>query len=210
MFEITDLQYKDILNIEHLIIDKKITCITGNSGSGKTTLLRMLNKLNIPDKGIIKFNGINISQINSIKLRREVLMLPQTPVIYDGNIKENIQIGLEFSNKEKKSDEEIFSILKKVGLNKNLDDDCKNLSGGEKQRLCLARVMIMDASVYLLDEPSAALDSQTEDFIINTLTDFAYEKDNRQLIIVTHSKNIAQKFKSSNIIIEKGRVKSHE
>lgn len=98
-------------------------------------------------------------------------------------------------------------MLDKVELNKSLEDSCGNLSGGEKQRLCLARVMLMNAQTYLLDEPSSALDRTTENFIITSLINFAKE-NNKELIIITHSDNIAQMFNDAIIRIEKGRVKS--
>ena len=82
-------------------------------------------------------------------------MLGQTPVIYNGDLEENLQIGLRFSEKLPASRDRLLNALEQVKLNKPLDDPCLSLSGGEKQRLCLARVMLMDAEVYLLDEPSA-------------------------------------------------------
>ncbi|NRW45340.1 ABC-type bacteriocin/lantibiotic exporter with double-glycine peptidase domain [Clostridium beijerinckii] len=97
MFEIRNIKFRNILDIKFLNIDKPITCVVGPSGSGKTTLLRMLNRLNVPDEGVILYNNKDISKIDTIMLRRNVVMLGQTPVIYSGNIEDNLQIGLEFS-----------------------------------------------------------------------------------------------------------------
>jgi len=205
MFEVSNMKFKDILNIPILCINKPITCIIGSSGSGKTTLLRMLNRLTIPDVGTIMYNGQDISKMDTVKLRRQVVMLGQTPVIYSGSIEDNLQIGLEFSKKLPASKTTMKEILARVGLNKDLTERCNTLSGGEKQRLCLARVMLMDADTYLLDEPSAALDKETEQFIIENFSKFALE-NNKQLIMVTHSEQIAQKFPDSIIRIEKGKV----
>lgn len=99
MFEIRNIKFRNILDIKFLNIDKPITCVVGPSGSGKTTLLRMLNRLNVPDEGVILYNNKDISKIDTILLRRNVVMLGQTPVIYSGNIEDNLQIGLEFSKK---------------------------------------------------------------------------------------------------------------
>jgi len=205
MFEIKDLKFKQILDIPSLKIEQQITCIVGSSGSGKTTLLRMLNRLNAPDKGSVLYNGIDISTMNAVQLRRSVVMLGQSPIIYSGDIQDNLQIGLEFSQKPPASDETLNESLVHVGLQKTLDDSCGTLSGGEKQRLCLARVMLMNADTYLLDEPSSALDKETEHFIIQNLADFA-KKFDKQLIMVTHSENIAQEFKDSVIRLENGKV----
>jgi putative ABC transport system ATP-binding protein len=205
MFKLTNIKFKEILDIPSLVINKPITCIVGSSGSGKTTLLRMLNCLNVPDSGIIVYNDQELSKIDTIKLRRRVVMLGQTPVIYSGTIEDNLQIGLEFSKKLPASSSVMKEVLERVELNKPLTDSCANLSGGEKQRLCLARVMLMDADTYLLDEPSAALDKETELFIIDNFTKFVLE-NNKELIMVTHSEQIAEKFPDSIIRIEKGIV----
>lgn len=205
MFELNNIKFKDILDIPYLKIDKNIICIIGPSGSGKTTLLRMLNRLNAPDEGKITYNNMDISKINSIKLRRNIVMLGQTPVIYPGTIEDNLQIGLEFSEKLPASKKAMKDALDRVELRKELSDTCSNLSGGEKQRLCLARVMLMNADTYLLDEPSAALDKDTEEFIIDNFAKFVME-NNKELIMITHSELIAEKFINSIIRIEQGKV----
>lgn len=205
MFEILNLKFKKILDIPHLTIDKPITCIVGSSGSGKTTLLRMLNRLNAPDTGIIVYNGQDIAAMDAVNLRRKVVMLGQTPVIYSGSIEDNLQIGLQFSQKPPASSSAMKEALIKVELAKELTDNCRTLSGGEKQRLCLARVMLMDADVYLLDEPSAALDKETEHLIIDNVTKLVMEK-NKQLVMVTHSEQLAPIFPNSLIRIENGQV----
>ena len=205
MFEVNDLKFKDILDIQFLRINKPITCIVGPSGSGKTTLLRMFNKLNVPDKGSIIYNGNDISKMDTLKLRRQVVMLGQTPVIYSGSIEDNLQVGLSFSKRLPASISAMKESLARVELDKCLSDGCGKLSGGEKQRLCLARVMLMDAETYLLDEPSAALDKETEQFIIDNLSRFVLE-NHKQLVIITHSEQIAEKFSDSIIRIENGKV----
>lgn len=205
MFEIRNIKFRNILDIKFLNIDKPITCVVGPSGSGKTTLLRMLNRLNVPDEGVILYNNKDISKIDTILLRRNVVMLGQTPVIYSGNIEDNLQIGLEFSKKLPASKSRMKEILERVELNKKLTDGCGSLSGGEKQRLCLARVMLMDADTYLLDEPSAALDKDTEQFIIDNFSKFVLE-NNKELIMITHSEQIAQKYNNSIVRIENGEV----
>lgn len=91
MFEIKKLKFKHILQIDHLMIDRQITCLIGPSGSGKTTLLRMLNRLNEAEEGSIYFNGVDIKEMHPIKLRRKIIMLGQTPILYSGTIADNLQ-----------------------------------------------------------------------------------------------------------------------
>lgn len=208
MFEINNLQYKNILSIPNLVIDNQITCIIGSSGSGKTTLLRMLNRLSVPDKGVLQYNGINLKDMDSVTLRRKVVMLGQTPIIYPGTIEDNLQIGLSFSQKTPATQDAMEKVLSITELNKSLRDHCATLSGGEKQRLCLARVMLMNGDTYLLDEPSAALDKKTESFIINNLVQFVREYK-KELIMVTHSEQVAASFNDSIIRIERGQIKEN-
>ncbi|MCX7695431.1 MAG: ABC transporter ATP-binding protein [Caloramator sp.] len=200
MFEIKNLKYKDILEIEHIIINKNsVTSIVGESGSGKTTLLKMLNNIISPDEGEIYYDEKELNQYDPIDLRRRVVMLPQTPVIYKGSILDNILIGKRFSKSENYNIEEIKVLLEKFNVNKNLNEPAENLSGGEKQRICLIRILIMNPEVILLDEPTSALDENTEDLVVNYVVEYV-KKNNKTLIMVTHSKEIAKKY--SDYIIE--------
>ncbi|WP_027308914.1 ATP-binding cassette domain-containing protein [Caloramator sp. ALD01] len=205
MFEIKNLKYKDILYIDNLNINKNsVTCIVGESGSGKTTLLKMLNNIISPDEGEIYFNRKEINQYNPIDLRRRVVMLPQTPIIYKGSILDNILIGKKFSKSEIYDIKEIENLLEKFNVNKNLNEPAENLSGGEKQRVCLIRILIMNPEVILLDEPTSALDENTEDLVINYVVEYV-KKNNKTLIMVTHSKEIAKKYSDHIIEITKRR-----
>lgn len=205
MYKINDLKFKNILNIKELKIDcKKTTCIIGESGSGKSTLLRLLTKLDSPDSGTILYNDKNISLLDSIKLRRNTVLVPQNPVIYPGTIKYNLLIGIIFSEKTIPNDDVLIHMLEFLNLKKELSDDCEKLSGGEKQRISIGRVLLMDPHVFLLDEPSSALDKKTEDELIKKLSDYI-KKKNKTLIMVTHSPFIAQTYGDEIITIEKKR-----
>lgn len=202
MFTLKNVKYKDILDIKDLNINKhQVTCIIGESGSGKTTLLRLLNKLISCDSGEIFYNNQSLKDINSIELRREVVMLPQSPAIFSGSVKDNLLIGLKFAEKPIVSDDKLNDILKLVGLNKKLTENAENLSGGEKQRLAIGRIILLQPEVLLLDEPSSALDEDTENMIIETVINYTKE-NNKTLIMVTHSKKIAHLFSDKIIVIK--------
>ncbi len=206
MFTLKEVKYKHILNIHELNIENsKVTCIVGESGSGKSTLLRLLNKLISCDSGEIFYKGQPLNEVNSIDLRKNVVMLPQLPVIFPGTVRENLLIGLKFSEKPAADDVKLRHVLNIVCLNKGLDDASDNLSGGEKQRLALGRVILLEPEVFLLDEPSSALDEETERIIIEKLV--SYTKDtNKTLIMVTHSKKVAQTYSDNIIEIYQGKV----
>lgn len=206
MFILKKVKYENILNIDYLNIKKnKVTTIIGESGSGKTTILKLLNKLISCDSGEILYNNISLNLFDSIELRRKVVMLPQSPAIFTGTIKDNLIVGLKFSEKKVVSDEKLYDILKLVNLKKEIDIDADRLSGGEKQRLALARVILMDSEVLLLDEPSSALDKETESVIIESIVKYT-KNTNKTLIMVTHSNKIADIFSDEIIEINKGFV----
>lgn len=206
MFLLKKVKYKKILYIESLNIPKlKTTFIYGGSGSGKSTLLKLLNKIISPDSGCIYYNEKLIYEIPSVDLRRKVVMISQNPIIFEGNIRDNLLIGLKFSEKKILNDIELKVILELVNLDKELDEDSYTLSGGEKQRLSLARSLLLKPEVLLLDEPSSALDEDTEISVISTI--LQYCKDNGITpIIVTHSKMLKETFSENNIEIYKGKV----
>lgn len=210
MFILKNIKYKNILHIENMTIQNgKVTCIIGESGSGKTTILKMLNKMISPDIGEILFKDKKLNETDSVALRRNVVMLPQSPAIFKGNIKNNLLIGLDFSEKPAASDIELKEVLKVVKLNKDLNDSADKLSGGEKQRVALGRIILMDPEVLLLDEPSSALDEETENIIIEALVDYT-KKFNKTLIMVTHSRQVAEKFSDEIIAIKNGKIFNKE
>ncbi|CDZ74688.1 ABC transporter-like protein [Peptoniphilus sp. ING2-D1G] len=206
MFEFQNVKFKNILNIKNLTISSgKITSIVGESGSGKTTLIKLLNKMNSPTEGRILYKGKDLREISSVSLRREVLMLAQSPVAYDGNIRDNLMVGLKFSGKPPVSDNILKEFIKRSGLIKNLDDPIENLSGGELQRISLIRILVMNPEVFLLDEPASALDDETEKLIINMVVSYVKE-NNKTMVMVTHSRNMAEEVSDVIIKLEKNKV----
>lgn len=206
MFEFKDVKFGKIINIPSLHIAKdKITSLIGPSGSGKTTILKMLNKMISPTEGYILFNGENLDQIDSVLHRRHVAMLSQAPAMFDGNIRDNLIAGLKFQKREIPGDTVLEEMLVQVKLDKELNNPIQTLSGGEKQRLALGRVLLLQAWVYLLDEPSSSLDEITADAVIEMIAGYVKSK-NKTLVMVTHSKAIAQRFSDEIIEVSNGAV----
>lgn len=199
IFTIKNLTYRDILYIPELEVPQgKVTCIVGESGKGKTTFLKLLNHMFSCNEGEIYFKDQNIKDMDPVELRRKAVMLPQSPVIFTGTIKENFQIALEFSEKEKKPESEYVFYLNLVSLNKNLSDNAEEMSGGEKQRLSLARILLLEPEVLLLDEPTSSLDEKSERKVMGDVIEHAREKETT-VIMVSHSKEIANLY-GENII----------
>ncbi|ENH97942.1 ABC transporter-like protein [Gracilibacillus halophilus YIM-C55.5] len=194
MFELKQVTYQDILQIDQLVIpSQKITCLFGESGSGKSTLLRLLNHMITPDEGDVLYQGDDIEKIDPVQLRRNVVMLGQDPVMFEGTVKDNLLIGVRLAEKDEPRSSTLKSMLTDLQLHKSLDDDASKLSGGEKQRVALGRVLLMDAKVYLFDEPTSALDDDTEDVVMDYVTEYIQQK-RQTAVMVTHSKEIADRY----------------
>ncbi|UCF96788.1 MAG: ATP-binding cassette domain-containing protein [Spirochaetaceae bacterium] len=205
-FQLSDVRFKHVLNIESLQIDScRVSAIVGPSGGGKTTLLRILNRMTNPDSGQVLFFAEPVEEMNPVQLRRRVTMLTQMPVIFTGSVQNNLLIGCRLAEKEQPSAEAIAAIMARVGLDKELSADAARLSGGEKQRLALARVMLMDPEVMLLDEPSASLDEETEVLIFDLVTEFCREHS-KTLVMVTHSEKGFAGYYDTLIRIRGGQV----
>ena len=204
MFELIDVTYKDVIDIPSLKIKEgAVTALIGASGSGKTTVLRLLCKMISPTSGRILYRGEDLQTLDSVAHRRHVTMLSQNPAVWGGTIRENLMIGFEFQQREKPDDMVLNDMLTKLNLNKPLDNTVSTLSGGEKQRLALGRMLLLGPDVYLLDEPSSALDKQTEEQIISLLVDESRKKG-KTLVMATHALPIAKAFADTVIEFSKG------
>ncbi len=209
MFKLKDIKFKNILDIENLEINENVvTIVKGESGSGKSTMLKLLNNIISPNSGVVMYNGVDVNDINPITLRREVIMQSQFPNIFPGNVRENLNIIFTLRGEEGLDDEKLLKALEIVNLKKDLTDDAQNLSGGEKTRLSIARLFLVEPEVFLLDEPGASLDSKTEEILMNNVIS-EIKRRNKTLIYISHSEN--QESISDEIITMKdGRVISHE
>lgn len=191
MFVLKSVKVKEIIYIDNLEIQTgKVTCIVGPSGSGKSTILRLLNHLASPDFGEVLFKNTPLNEMNPIELRRQVVMAAQTPVIFSGTVEDNLQIGLKLAEKEPASEPDMKQVLQMVRLNKELSKEASDLSGGEKQRVALARILLMKPDVVLLDEPSSALDDETANLVISSVVE-TVKKAGNTLVMITHDMELA-------------------
>ena len=210
LFNLQNVTYKHILSINNLEVLKGVTCILGESGVGKSTFLKLLNNLISPDHGQIFYTNQALETIDPLVLRQKVVMLMQSPVIFPGTVKDNLLSGLKVTGKNMAPDSKLLDILKWLELkNISLDADAAHLSGGEKQRICLGRMILVDPEVFLLDEPSAALDEKNQELIITRVTQYARE-NNKSLIMILHSKELCRTYSDYLIHFQTGSSISME
>lgn len=199
MFQLENIVVNDVIEIESLTLDANVISIEGQSGSGKSTLLRLLNNLDEPTSGNVYLQNKNIKEIPPGELRKRVVMLPQTTTVFDGTIRDNLIIGLTFSEQPIPADKDLNEMLKKVWIDKALDTSASDLSGGEQQRMALARLLLMkETEVFLLDEPSSDLDNKTMKHVMKEFIQVTKER-NQQIIMVTHDTTVSKNFADSII-----------
>ena len=157
-----DESFKEITvldNIDLKIESGEICTVLGPSGCGKSTLLRLMNRLEETTSGSIFLDGKNIKDMNVIQLRRRVGLVFQVPVMTEESVLENLFYGLKVEGKEEGTKEKAMKSLELTGLNETfLTRDFSRLSVGEKQRISIARTLMLNPDLLLLDEPTSALD----------------------------------------------------
>ncbi|MFP4078275.1 MAG: ATP-binding cassette domain-containing protein [Candidatus Izemoplasmataceae bacterium] len=206
MFELSNVKYKDIVSIDALKIEEgKITAVIGKSGGGKSTLLKLLNKMLSPSEGTIYYRDEPLSRLPSVAHRRKVLYLNQDPHIFEGSIRFNLVQGFRYQGRGIPDDATLIEMLRRVHLELPLDKPASTLSGGEAQRLALARLLLLDGAVYLFDEPSSALDEKSERDVLNTVIEWLRSLG-KTVVMVTHSKDVALKHADVIYSVQDGMI----
>lgn len=163
--------------------------LKGDNGVGKTTLLKILSGLIKPTTGnIIAPNDNWINRLFSRSGRKDVIYLHQSPYLFDGSVYQNVAYGIRFqkeSPKDKRA--QVITALRMVGLETLANEHISVLSGGEKQRVAMARAWILKPSILLMDEPSASLDQESIDRLVIMAKDLL--ERGSSIVITSHQKN---------------------
>ena len=182
--------------------------ILGKMGSGKTTFARLLSGLIEPTEGAIMIDGVDIRQIDSSDMRRNVGVMLQKTWLFSGTVKENLQIGYyeygddHLLNISKISGVDDFVSRSQSGYDLMLGEGGQGLSGGQLQSINLARAMLHDPNVLILDEPTSSMDTGTEKAVISRLKDWA---NKRTMIMVTHRNSILE-LAERVLVVEDGSI----
>jgi len=207
-FSYKDQNHQTLKDINLKIKKGEKVAILGKIGSGKSTLLKMIINLYSPTSGSVLIDGLDTRQIDPTDLRHAIGSVPQEPFLFMGSIKDNLTIGEQFV-----SDEELLRVSKVAGLDDFLGkheagydllvgERGEGLSGGERQSVTLARALISDPNIIMLDEPTNSMDRQTEKQFIDRMMNII---ENKTLIVVTHKTSLL-KLVDRVIILENGQV----
>ena len=203
----------DLKDITTTFENNQTTVLVGPSGSGKSTMLRSLNLLEMPESGKYYFDDLKldfkkgISKKEILEVRRETEMVFQNYNLFPHlTVLKNIIEGPVHVLKEDKESatKRAYELLKKVGLADKADAYPQQLSGGQAQRVAIARSLAMNPRYILLDEPTSALDPELELEVLKVLLQLAKEK--QSLIIVTHNLAFAQKVADKILFVEDGQI----
>jgi tungstate transport system ATP-binding protein len=183
-------EVKVLDGISFEVVRGEIFIVIGPSGAGKTTLLRLIDLLEYPSKGKLIFNGLDVVRLTSKKrfeLRRKIGMVFQSTVLFEGTVYSNVSYGLRVRDIPKEEEErKVEKALQTVGLKGFSERYAKDLSGGEAQRVAIARVLAYEPELMLLDEPTANLDPTNTSIIEKTIIK-AKSNYKATIIIATHN-----------------------
>ena len=178
--------------------------VIGPSGAGKSSFLRLLNRLDEPTRGTVYLAGQDYRQIPPRELRRRVGLVTQMPFLFPGAIADNLRFGPR-QRGEELPEETIALLLEQVGLADRAKNDTVSLSGGEAQRVSLARALANSPTVLLLDEPTSALDDEAKAEVEALLVQVV--RQNRlTCVMVSHDRAQAARLADRVMLLKGGRL----
>ena len=198
---------KKVLDVEELDLEEgKITGIIGPSGAGKSTLLYILNGLEKATSGKIVFDGKELKNEPDIETRRQMSMVFQKPTVFNTSVYENMAYSLKLRGINKKDTrDKVLELAKLIGLEDKLRQKAVTLSGGEAQRLSLARAIVHKPKVLLLDEPTANLDpanvAMIEKLIFHAKTEYG-----TSIVVITHNMFQARRISEKLVFLLNGSI----
>jgi putative ABC transport system ATP-binding protein len=182
----------------------EVLAVVGPSGAGKSSFLRLLNRLDEPTGGTVRLKGQDYRELPPRVLRRRVGMVMQVAYLFPGTVAANVAFG-PAQHAQRLSSEQIAVLLERVGLPGYRDRDVSNLSGGEAQRVSLARTLANAPEALLLDEPTSALDDVSARGIEELVLSIIRER-RMTCVIVTHNTGQAHRIADRTMILEAGKL----
>ena len=196
-----------VLDIASLSVETgDVLAIVGPNGAGKSTLFLVLARLLKAEHGQIMFNGRHIDSFHELDYRRQLALVLQEPLLMDMSVYENAALGLKFRGKSKAEiDDRVNRWLNRLGVAHLSDRPARKLSGGEAQRVSLARAFVLQPDLLLLDEPFTSLDAPTRMRLLEDLKSVLYETK-MTTIFITHDLLEALKLAMKVAVILDGQI----
>lgn len=215
MLEIKNLFFKYKYNKRYILDDvslnledRKIGILLGQNGSGKTTLFKNILRIKKEEKGTILIDNIDISKLNRSKLSSLISYVPQNIEFGNLTVYESIILGItnnSFFTFSKEDNEKTTAIIKKMGLEEVAFENVNNLSGGQKQKVAIARALINKPKLIIFDEPTANLDLKNQQLFIKTIKQIVNENDT-SVLIALHDINLASKLGDVFYLLKDGHI----
>jgi tungstate transport system ATP-binding protein len=211
LLEVRDLLvYREkrlVLEIEYLSIQKgEVLAIVGPNGTGKSSLLLSLARLLKPDSGTIFWEGVSLQEQNSLSYRRRIALVLQEPLLLDLPVHNNVALGLHYRGlPAAQIDKSVLRWLKRFGIESLANRPGSQLSGGEAQRVSLARAFAINPELLLLDEPFSALDAPTRLRLLDDLK-LILTEIGTTTIFVTHDLKEAARLSTRVVVMLDGRI----
>ena len=184
----------------------EILTIVGPNGSGKTTLLKILAALERPTSGEVYFDGVRIDEANAAQFRRRSTMVFQRAVVLRGSVHDNVAYGLRLLGLPRvEVDRRVGEALEVVGLSGLKTRSARRLSGGEQQRLSLARALALECELLLLDEPTADLDPESLSVVKETISRLGSETETT-IVMATHNLIHVEELSDRLVLLDRGKV----
>jgi ABC-type multidrug transport system ATPase subunit len=181
-----------------------ITTLSGPSGGGKTTLLRILGLLASPDAGEVLLDGGDVLTLTPREAHRRIALVAQAPAMFQGTVLDNVRTGPRLAGQEL-PEADARALIVRAGLEPQfLGQDARALSGGEKLRVAVARALALRPEVWLLDEPTAALDVERADLLVRLLKELATA--GAALLVVTHDARALEQLAGAHLQLAGGRL----
>ena len=176
---------RTVLDLQSLAVERgEILALVGPSGAGKSTLLRLLNFLEPPDAGELRYKGVAAAGV-PLELRRQVTTVFQRPALLRDSVENNVAYGLRLRG-QRDCHPQVQAVLQRMGLEKLHRAQARTLSGGEAQRVALARAVVIQPEVLLLDEPTANLDPYNIGLIEEVVKEI-HTRRGVTVVLVTHN-----------------------
>jgi tungstate transport system ATP-binding protein len=183
----------------------EILTVLGPNGSGKTTLLKVMGALEHPSQGEVYFDGVRVGADNAGEVRRRVTMVFQGTVLLRGTVRDNMAYGLRLRGvPEDEANRRVKTALELVGLETLAGRQARDLSGGELQRLSLARALVLGCELLLLDEPTANLDPESLAIIKDVIR--RLKERGTTIVLATHNLEQAEELSERLLLLHRGEI----